>query len=712
MDCAGCAAAIERALSGLEGVRQIQVDVMWGTVRVARDAGLGNNDLAQAIRATGYGVHAPEAEVAAQRPTGRMTATVASGVLLAIGLLLDWTNASLPAVPFLAGAMVAGGWFVAPKGWLALRARALDINFLMTIAAVGAAVIGEWGEAASAMFLFSLAQLLEGYAMGRARRAISALIKLAPREATVRRGGQHVMVPVTAVEVGETILVRPGGRVPLDGIVERGRSALDQSPITGESMPVEKGPGSEVFAGSINGHGALEVRVTSHAEDTTLARILHAVEEAQASRAPAQSFVERFARFYTPAVVGLAVLVALVPPFIAGASWDTWVYRALALLVIACPCALVISTPVTIVSGLTGAARAGVLIKGGAQLEAAGRVTAVVFDKTGTLTEGKPVVTDIVALDGQTPGDVLRLAAAVEDHSEHPVARAIVRAAAENGIALPRADHFAALPGRGARAEVEGRSLFVGNVTICEELGTCHAGAHEAIARLERTGKTAVLLTSDTQALGVLAIADRPRAEARASVAALKSAGVHRVLMLTGDNEPVARGVAAELGVEEVRAGLLPSDKHSAVIALRQEGERVAVVGDGVNDAPALAAADLGIAMGAAGTHVALETADVVLMGDDLSQVSETIRRSRRTVRLIKQNIGFSLAVKAVFLVLAVFGQATLWMAVAADTGASLVVIANGLRALAPPSPTLGRGERGSRGESGAATQPIPAGSA
>ncbi len=680
MDCAGCAVAIEAALTRLDGVRQVQVDVMRGTVRVAGDKGVGKTDLTRAIRGAGYGVQATEVE--SNTPTGRTVAAVLSGVSLAIGLVLGWLDSPVPSTPFHAISLLVGGWYVVPRGIRSVRAKTLDINFLMTIAAIGAAIIGEWAEAASAMFLFAVAQLLEGFAMGRARRAIGALMKLAPREAVVVRDGKESLVPVTDVAVGEIIVTRPGERVPLDGTVSEGRSALDQSPITGESMPVEKEPGSEVFAGSINGHGALHISVTHHAEDTTLARILHAVEEAQASRAPAQTFVDRFARIYTPAVVGLAFLVAIGPPLLADAAWLTWTYRALALLVIACPCALVISTPVTIVSSLTGAARDGVLIKGGGQLEAAGTITAVVFDKTGTITEGRPAVTDIIGIGGITSEEVLRLAAAVERLSEHPVARAVVAEAHKRGIVPPATADFEAIPGQGARATVEGRVLYMGNVRVCESLGNCHDGAHSAIDGLEARGRTAVLLTTDDVALGVLGIADATREGAPEAIASLREAGVRRVLMLTGDNERVASEVAGAVGMDDVHAGLLPLEKQEVVAALRRSGERVAVVGDGVNDAPALAAADVGIAMGGAGTHVALETADIVLMGDDLGQVPATIQRSRRALRLIKQNITFSLLIKAVFLALAVVGQATLWMAVAADTGASLVVIGNGLRAL------------------------------
>lgn len=684
MDCASCAAAIERAVSHVDGVRGVQVDVMRGTVRVARDAGRSDGEVARAIRSAGYTVRDQRGHAGETR-RGRLVAAGISGALMLGGFVAQWTGVMSP-VPAMALAALAGGWYVTPRGLRALRSGALDINVLVTLAAVGAMVLGEWAEAAAVMFLFAVAQLLETYAMGRARRAIQALMRLAPREAQVRRDGAVVMVPVAGVDVGEVIVVRPGARVPLDGVVADGASAVDQSPITGESMPVDKEPGSEVFAGSINGHGALEIRVTSHVEDSTLARIMHAVEEAQASRAPTQSFVDRFARVYTPAVVGLAALVAVLPPLLAGGEWVTWLYRALALLVIACPCALVISTPVTIVSGLTGAARAGVLIKGGAQLEAAGDVTTVAFDKTGTLTEGRPTVTDVLPLNGLGAAEVLGLAAAVEQHSEHPVARAVVDAARLQSLAVPDAAGFTALPGRGARAVVGGRLLFVGNLRICEELGTCRDDVHQAIAGLEASGRTAILLSDQREPLGVLAIADRARPHARESIAALRRTGVRRVVMLTGDNAGVAAGVAAELGVDDVRAALLPGDKHAAVAALKGAGERVAVVGDGVNDAPALAAADVGIAMGAAGSHVALETADIVLMGDDLSQVAQTVRRSRQTVRIVRQNIVFALAVKGVFLALALAGQATLWMAVAADMGASLAVIANGLRAMAAPA--------------------------
>ncbi len=696
MDCPSCAASIDRTLTALAGVQDVQVDVVGGTVRVRYVAdALSPADLSGAIRQIGYTAEEEKAHQAILTPGGRpgerprvragrvgVLLASASGVLLVLGVGFTWL--AWPAwitVPLLALSVIAGGWLIFPRAVRAARSRSLDMNVLMSVAAIGAAAIGQWGEAASAMFLFAVAQLLEARAMDRARNAIGALMALSPAEATVRRDGRELAVPIAEVDPGETIVLKPGERVPLDGVVIGGHSAVDQAPITGESIPVEKEAGADIFAGSINGHGALTIRVTAHADDTTLARIIHAVEEAQASRAPTQSFVDRFARVYTPAVVGLALVVAVLPPLL-GADWGTWIYRSLTMLVIACPCALVISTPVTIVSALAGAARRGVLIKGGAYLEGAGTLTAVVFDKTGTLTEGRPAVTDIVPLDGHDEAAILRLAAAVEQHSEHPLAQAVLAAARERNLTLPAVRDFEALAGRGARALVDGQALVLGNQRLSREMGYATAAADVALATLEAHGKTAFLLMNGAAALGIIAVADRARPEALASIHALRQAGVRRIIMLTGDNEGTARAVAQGLGIEEYRSGLLPSEKADFVRELVFSGEHVAVVGDGVNDAPALASATVGVAMGAAGSDVALETADVALMGDDLSKLAGTIQLSRKALAIIKQNITFAIATKAVFLLLAAFGWATLWMAVAADMGASLAVVGNGLRAL------------------------------
>jgi len=682
IDCPSCAGTISKSLDRLEGVSGVMVDVLKGEVKitVAR-RGPSRDMLAKAITGAGFAVR-PDGP-AVERPRGPLLAAVVSGLALGIGLLLSWLAA--PAGVSIAAMIVsigAGAWYVAPRGIKAIRAGSPDMHALMTIAAVGAALIGEWAEGASAMFLFSVALLLEEWAVGRARRAITALMTLAPAEALVIRLGGDQRVPVGQVRVGERFRVRPGERVALDGFITAGTSALNEAPITGESLPADRAPGDRVFAGAINGHGALEVRSSAPASDTTLARILHAVEDAQASRAPVQSLVDRFARVYTPAVVGLAVLVAVLPPLFGLGGFEQWLYRALTLVVIACPCALVISTPVTLVSALTGAARMGALIKGGAQLEALARVTAVAFDKTGTLTEGRPVVTDVIAMDGRPESDILRLAASVEQHSEHPVARAITQAALERQLVLFPSTEFTAMPGWGARAVVEGAKLTLGNRRLCDEIGACRDDVHALLERLEQDGKTAILLAQGREALGVVAVADRIRPEAAAALAALRRSGVRRLVMLTGDSETAARAVARVVGVTDIGARLLPEEKLAAVRELQAEGEVLAVVGDGVNDAPALAAATVGIAMGAAGTDVAIETADVALMRDDLTLLAPLLRRARTTLGIIRQNIALALGVKAVFLVLALLGQATLWMAVAADMGASLLVIANGLRAL------------------------------
>jgi Cd2+/Zn2+-exporting ATPase len=584
-------------------------------------------------------------------------------------------------VALLALAAVSGGWFIAPRGLRAARSGVLDMNFLMTLATVGAAGIGEWSEGASVMFLFAVAQLLETYSMDRARNAIKALMDLSPAEANVRRNGRESVVPVSEVSIGDIVIVRPGQKIPLDGVVETGTSSVNQAPITGESVPVDKSPGAEVFAGSINEHGVLDICVTKLVEDTTLARIIHAVEEAQATRAPSQGFVDKFSTIYTPAVVAFAVFLIVVLPLIGLGSWSTWFYRALAMLVIACPCALVISTPVSIVSGLAGAAKAGILIKGGVHLENAGGATVVAFDKTGTLTEGRPSLVDITPLAADRR-DVLRLAAALEQGSEHPLARAILTAATEQHIKPPTVSAFRALVGRGVTGTVEDRPLHLGNERLMNELGVLSPDVRRALEAVEQAGHTAVVLATADKTLGVLAIGDRIRTEAPLALQALRRLGIRKMLMLTGDNEGTARAVATRLNIDEYRAGLLPDDKVEVVRGLESRGERVVFVGDGVNDAPALAAATVGIAMGAAGTDVALETADIALMADDLSKLPIALQASRKTLRIIKQNIGFSLINKAVFIVLAVGGWATLWMAVASDMGASLVVIANGLRAL------------------------------
>lgn len=684
MDCADEVRQIEAKLGPLPGVTGLQFDLVNRRLRV--EGSVTGGQIQRAIKEIGMTARA-EGQAAVPltfwERRGRLTMAAVSGVLLAAGVGLGWAGAPQQLeIAALALSAITGGWFIAPRGWRAATSGVLDMNFLMTIATIGAAAIGEWSEGASVMFLFAVAQLLETFSMDRARNAIKALVDISPTEATVKRNGREQTVPVVDVRVGEHITVRPGQKIPLDGVVTDGSSSVNQAPITGESIPVDKAPGAEVFAGSINQHGVLEIEVTKLVEDTTLARIIHAVEEAQASRAPSQSFVDRFSRVYTPAVVALAVVLIFVPPLVGLGTWSTWFYRALAMLVIACPCALVISTPVSIVSGLAGAARAGILIKGGLHLENAGSATVVGFDKTGTLTEGRPALADVLPMGDADETWLLTLAAALEQGSEHPLARAVLDAAADRGLQLPDVTDFKALVGRGVQGRVDGKLLYLGNERLFRERGMWTPPVESALTRLERDGKTAIVLGSEDQVIGVLAIGDRIRTNAREALDALRRGGVRRVVMLTGDNEGTARVVAGQLGITEYRAGLLPEDKVKTVREMEGSGQRVVFVGDGVNDAPALAAATVGVAMGAAGTDVALETADIALMADDLAKLPVALRFSRRTLRIIKQNIVLSLANKAVFVVLAIGGWATLWMAVASDMGASLIVILNGLRAL------------------------------
>ena len=728
MDCSSCAESVERALRQLDGVQDVRVDVVGERVTVGYVEGkLTRGDLVSAITRVGYRVEdetpagddiAPfgtrARRVAEERRSAawsgrraQVALVVLAGLLWALSLVAEYAlGIEALAAAAAVGAVVAGGRYVFPRGIRAAMQRALDMNFLMSIAAVGALLIGEYEEAGSVMFLYAVAQLLEGLSMDRARNAIRALMGLSPTEATVLRDGREVRVPVERVAIGETIVVRPGEKIPVDGVVLAGTSSVNQAPITGESMPVEKAPGSEVFAGTLNGEGALEVRSTRAASDTTLARIIHSVEEAQASRAPSQTFVDRFARRYTPAVVATAAALGVLPPLLGFGGWGDWFYRALVMLVVACPCALVISTPVTIVSALAGAAREGILIKGGLHLEDAGRARVVAIDKTGTLTEGRPEVVDVLALDGATPGDVLALAAAAEARSGHPLARAILRRAEEEGLAIQPVAETSAIPGRGLRARVGEEEVFVGSERLFEALAVPLDEVKHVLARYEAEGRTAVLVATrptDDQGRtghedhplrlhGVIAIADRVRPGAAEALHDLRAAGIEKIVMLTGDNSGTARTVAASLGgpgvgVDEVRAALLPEDKVAAVRDLRARYGRVLMVGDGVNDAPALAAADVGVAMGTVGTDVALETADIALMADDLSKLPVAIGLARKAERIIRVNIGFSLAVKAAFVLLAVTGVATLWMAVLADMGASLLVIMNGLRALQPSRP-------------------------
>jgi Cd2+/Zn2+-exporting ATPase len=570
---------------------------------------------------------------------------------------------------------------------VALASRALDINVLMIGAVAGAAALGDWFEAASVVWLFGIAQWLESRSLERARHAIRELVTLAPAQALVRRDGVERDLPAADVVPGDLVIVRPGGRIPIDGVLVAGETTVDQSPVTGESMPVDKWPGDSVFAGTINGAAAIEIEAARRASDSTLARIIHLVEHAQSRRAPVQTFVDRFARRYTPAIVMLAVVVAFVPPLVGdwahwGANFATWSYRALALLVVGCPCALVISTPVSIVSALTAAARKGVLIKGGSHLERLGAVTCVAFDKTGTLTAGRVTVTDVLAVDGISTDGLLAVAAATEARSEHPIGRAILTRARTANVTVTPGELFRALPGLGAEATVSSARAIVGNHRLFEERQLCTPMLHAHIDAVEGRGNVPVLVGHNGAAIGVLGLTDEMRAAGRRAVSTLRDEGIARVVLLTGDHASSAEAVRNGMGLDEAFSDLMPGDKVEQVMRLRRRYGPVAMVGDGINDAPALAAADVGIAMGQAGTGVALETADVVLMTDDLDRLPYALRLGRATLANVRWNVGLALGMKLAFVVLAISGMATLWMAIVADTGASLLVTASSLRLL------------------------------
>ncbi len=702
LTCLDCAARVRAAVIQVEGVNDCQVDHAAGTLTVSSTMpDLAMEQIARAVSSAGYTLVTERASsfrregspipgfvrfILSKRET---TMTAGAGVLTLLGLALavagapPWSRTALFAV-----AIVVGGTPVARHAfqevWLS---RSLGINTLMVIAVVGAAFIGEWAEAAIVVVLFSLGEALEGYAAEQARGALDGLLDLAPPLALkLLPAGDTQEVAVEQLAVSDRVLVRPGDRVSVDGVVRAGESAVDQAPITGESVTVEKKPGDEVFAGTINTTGALEVEVTRLAADNTLSRMVALVREAQSRQAPVQRFIDRFARAYTPAVAVVATLVAVVPPLVFGQPfWGShgWLMRALQMLVIACPCALVISTPVSLVSAMTNAASRGVLIKGGRSLEALSRVRVFALDKTGTLTEGRPVVAEIVEVCtcGECPEDCgLQHAASLEAQSSHPLARALLVEAAARGVAVPIAQSVTVLGGRGVEGIVNGEQVTVASHAHFDEYIPHQASVCQLADELTAQGKTVILVRHGDEVCALFGVADTLRANARQAVADLKASDDVRVVMLTGDNPTVAMEIGRQVGVDEVRAGLLPEEKVSAVESLAEEYQTVAMVGDGVNDAPALARADVGIAMGGAGSAQAMETADVVLMGDDLAQLPFIVWLSRQTRGIVTANIVFALAVKAIIFALATAGLATLWMAVVADVGASVAVILNGMR--------------------------------
>jgi Cd2+/Zn2+-exporting ATPase len=721
MDCASEEADIRRALESVPGIRSLHFqlvartliidapgEAMAAAVAAIGQAGYRMLPFAPPRAGGGHGhakhehddvhAHDPDQNHAGHDhghdhdhadglPAGLprlVVALVLAGGAEALGFFapegLSWTVAGMALA---AVAIYLAGLDVYKKGVAALLRRRLNINALMTVAVTGAFLIGQWPEAAMVMALYSLAELIEALAVDRARNAIKGLMALAPEEAEMHEAGNSwKTVPLNAVPLGATVRVRPGGRIPLDGIVSAGASAVNQAPVTGESLPVDKGLGDAVFGGTINETGELELKVTAAAGDSTLARIIHAVEQAQTKRAPTQTFIDRFAAVYTPAVFAMALAVALLTPLLLGWTWLAAIYKALVLLVIACPCALVVSTPVTIVSALATAARCGILIKGGTYLEEARRLKAMALDKTGTLTLGRPALVDWQAWSGADAAQVRDVAARLAARSDHPVSKAIAQALAGSGAdTAPTVEAFGALAGQGVQGRVDGQVYVLGNHRLMEARGQCSPALEAALAVHEQQGRSVTLLAGERGVLGFFAVADTIRETSRQAIDELKALGITPV-MLTGDNELTAQAVARQAGVNEVRSQLLPEDKLAAITQLQQQYGPTAMIGDGINDAPALAQADIGFAMGDGGTDIAIEAADVVIMNDQLQRVAETVRLSRRTHAVLYQNIALALGIKAVFLVLALAGSATMWMAVFADMGASLLVVANGLRLL------------------------------
>jgi len=695
MDCAEEVTLLKRELLPMVGSEErLGFDVLNGKLVVERPAKVSEADILSAIERTGLKAE-PWQDKSQSRDDlsfwqrhQRLVLTAVSGVCGLAGLVVQLVAGESAVVPVTAIALystgiAAGLLMVLPKAWRSLVSLRPDMNLLMSVAVVGAVLIGEWFEGATVAFLFSFSLLLESWSVWRARRAIASLMDLSPPTAHLRDKAGHVSdVAPKEVPVGSTVIVRPGEKIPLDGLVSEGASSVNQAPITGESVPVEKENGDEVFAGTINGDGLLEIETTKAADDTTLARIIKMVGDAGSKRAPSEKWVEKFAAVYTPAVMIVALLMLVIPPLAFGEEWAVWLYRSLVLLVIACPCALVISTPVSVVASLAAAARNGVLIKGGVFVEMPAQLNAIAMDKTGTLTQGAPTVVDVVPMNGHDETELLTRAGALELNSNHPLARAIVEETKQRGMTIPAAERFATIQGKGASGVINGKPYWLGSHRYLEDRGQETPEVHNQLEAMQGAGRTVVVVGNDEHVCGFITLADAIRKETREAIHQLHEAGVKQIVMLTGDNAGTAQAIAKEAGIDEVHAELLPEDKVSAVERLVEEYQFVAMIGDGVNDAPALARASLGLAMGAAGSDAAIETADIALMSDDLAKLPWLIHHSRRTLRIIRQNIAFSLAVKVLFVILTFAGFASLWAAIAADMGASLLVIGNGLRLL------------------------------
>ncbi|MFQ6088033.1 MAG: heavy metal translocating P-type ATPase [Candidatus Methanofastidiosia archaeon] len=674
LDCPDCARSLEKNLAGMKGVERAKLDFPTSKLKVEFGEGIKEIEIERELEKLGYKAKSKDfiIRIEEKKPFNKIFLTSISGIFLLTGFLFSVFENNVAVLLYLM-AIVVGGYYIARKALVSVKTLNLDMNVLMGVAVLGAILIREYLEGATVVFLFSLAQLLESYSMDKARNAIRRLMEFSPNFVTLRRGGKEVEVSVENIKVGEIILTKPGERIGLDGVVVKGFSHVNQAPITGESLPIKKSKGDKVFAGTVNHEGILEIKVEREFKNTTLQRIIHMVEKAQTKKAPSQSFVDKFATYYTPTIIIFAIFTATIPPICFG-EFSKWFYRSLVLLVISCPCALVISTPVTVVSGLTRAARNGVLIKGGLYLEEMGRLKVVAFDKTGTLTRGVPEVTEIFGFNSNSKLDVLKIAASIEKNSEHPIGKAILRYAEKRNVEIFDVEDFQSIPGRGAKAKIANKTYLVGSYRLFK-------GFKELNAPELKRGSTVVFVGNEKEILGAILASDEVRKEAEDAVQKIVSKGVEKVVMITGDNEKAAKAIAERVGVEYY-AELLPEDKIKIVEELKKKYKKVCMVGDGVNDAPALAASSVGVAMGAAGTDIALETADIALMSDELLKIPYTMKLSKKSLRIIKENITLSLLIKGIFLGLAIFGIATLWMAVFADMGTSLMVIGNGMRVL------------------------------
>lgn len=682
MDCAACANTIVNHLKTVPAVKDVRVNFSTGKAQIEHDNEA--DDIIKEVSKAGYTatlVISSRQPAESRHHKGKNGPIIFSGILIALGFIGSHTGiASYMITVLYAIAMIVSGYKPAKSAYYGIKSRSLDMNVLMTVAALGAAVIGEWLEGATVVWLFALGVALQTRSIEQTRNSIRGLMDLAPSEAWVKENGQLIKKAAEDISIGTTIVVKPGDRIPLDGEITNGESSINQAPITGESIPVDKVIGDAVYAGTINESGSLEIKVTKLVEDTTISKIIHLVEEAQEKKAPTQAFVDKFATIYTPIVFILALFIMVIPPLF-DSAWSEWFYKGLELLVVACPCALVISTPVAIVSAIGNAAKNGVLIKGGTFLEKAGAINAIAFDKTGTLTEGKPAVSEVVSLAAEE-NQLLAITKTLEDYSNHPIARAIVDYVAEKKVVSLQGSNFKILTGKGVQATIKDTVYYAGNTKLFSGLGTPLSQCWSHIEKLQNEGKTIIIVGTAKSVLGIISVADTIRHTTVSALESLKQNGMQQIVMLTGDNEGTAKMIASQSRIDRYFADLLPEDKVKAIQQLQHEGYQTAMVGDGINDAPALATADLGIAMGGAGTDTAMETADIVLMADNLEKLPHTMKLSRKALAVIKQNIWFSIIVKVIALAFIFPGWLTLWIAVLSDTGAALLVILNSLRLL------------------------------